>query len=200
MQQVTYFDRRAETWNATTVDAVFHKQLDLFIISQTFRGAAVLDITSRRDVRVGNTNHHLQILKIRMPLQRRQKKPQRSVLPWDIWKNVDALKSLREARPALFAALPEVPKKKIKMLPDFDPMDLPDPLLLYFDGSAAGKRAGWAFAVFDWGGELLFERWGHVITDPKDPYSLGASTSSNNTGELSAFAEAMIWLICEMPH
>ena len=81
MQQVTYFDRRAETWNATTVDAVFHKQLDIFIISQTFRGA-VLDITSRRDVRVGNTNHHLQILKIRMPLQRRQKKPQRSVLPY----------------------------------------------------------------------------------------------------------------------
>ena len=199
MQQVTYFDRRAETWNATTVDAVFHKQLDIFIISQTFRGA-VLDITSRRDVRVGNTNHHLQISKVRMPLQRRQRKPQRSVLPWDIWKDSDALKSLREARPALFAALPEVPKKKIKILPDFDPMDLPDPLLLYFDGSAAGKRAGWAFAVFDWSGKLLFERWGHVITDPKDPLSLGASTSSNNTGELSAFAEAMIWLICEAPH
>ena len=58
---------------------------------------------------------------------------------------------------------------------------------------------GWAFAVFDWGGKLLFERWGHVVTDPKDPLSLGASTSSNNTGELPAFAEAMICLICEAP-
>ena len=73
IQQVTYFDRRAATWNATTVDPVYHKQLDIFIISQNFRGA-VLDITSRRDVRVGNTNHHLQIVKMKMPLLRRPKR------------------------------------------------------------------------------------------------------------------------------
>ena len=198
IQQVTYFDRRATTWNATTVDPVYHKQLDIFIISQNFRGA-VLDITSRRDVRVGNTNHHLQIVKLKMPLQRRQKKPQSPLLPWDIWQDVEALKSLREARRTLFAALPVVPAKKVEMLPEFDPLDWPDPLLLYFDGSATGRRAGWAFAVFEWSGALLFERWGSVITDPQDPMTLGASTASNNTAELSSFAEAMIWLICEMP-
>ena len=198
LQQVTYFDRRAATWNANTVDPVYHKQLDLFIISKPFRGA-ILDISSRRDIRVGNTNHHLQIAKLRMPLQKRQSVPKRTVLPWDIWQDSAALKSLKEAQPLLFAPLKAVTLRTVHMLPDFDPLEWPDPLLLYFDGSAAGKHAGWAFAVFDWGGTLIYERWGRVITDAKDPYSLGASTSSNNTGELSAFAEAMIWLICEGP-
>ena len=200
LQQVTYFDRRAASWNANTVDPVYHKQLDIFAISQTFRGA-ILDVKSRRDIRVGSTNHHLQIAKIKMPLQRRNKKPQSSVLPWDIWHDSAAQKSLRDERQMLFAALPFVPTKKVEMLPGFDPMesDWPDPLFVYFDGSAIGRRAGWAFAAFEWGGTLLFERWGHVITDRSDQNTLGASTSSNNTGELTAFAEAMIWLCCDEP-
>ena len=204
IQQVTYFDRRAATWNATTVDPVYHKQLDIFIISQNFRGA-VLDITSRRDVRVGNTNHHLQIVKMKMPLLRRPKRqlsPAR--LPWDIWKNIEAMNSLREALPSFFTSWVSVPTKKIQMLPDFDPIEdiskWPDPLLVYYDGSDTGRRAGWAFAVFEWSGTMLFERWGRVLIDPADPLSLGAASNSNNTGELSAFAEAMIWLICEMPY
>ena len=202
IQQVTYFDRRAPLWNAETVDPVYHKQLDIFIISQNFRGA-VLNITSRRDVRVGSTNHHLQIAKIKMPLYGRQKRKLSPALPWDIWKNNEALSSLREALPSFFNSLESVPVKKIQMLPEFNPIEdlqnWPDPLLVYYDGSDTGRRAGWAFAVFEWSGTMLFERWGRVLNDPADPMSLGAASMSNNTGELSAFAEAMIWLICEMP-
>ena len=47
-----------------------------------------------------------------------------------------------------------------KMLPDFNPISndtCSDPLLIYYDGSAVPRGAGWAFAVFTWqGGVQLF--------------------------------------------
>ena len=204
MQQVTYFDRRALNWNARDVDRTYHKQLDLLLITQSFRGA-VLDIKSKRDVRIGATNHHLQIAKIRMPLQKREKSRKKPALPWDIWKNEEAMASLREELTGMLESLPtQAPLRELhtKMLPDFNPISndtCSDPLLIYYDGSAVPRGAGWAFAVFTWQGALLFERWGPVISDSNNSNSLQASTLSNNSGELSAFGESMIWLICECP-
>ena len=48
IQQVTFFDRRIDRWNSDSVDRVFHKQLDVFIVSRTSKHA-VLDIRSKRD-------------------------------------------------------------------------------------------------------------------------------------------------------
>jgi hypothetical protein len=41
----------------------------------------------------------------------------------------------------------------------------------------------------------LIELFGPVITDSYSPFFLGAAQYTNNTGELIAFGEAIIWLI-----
>ena len=33
IQQVTYFDRRMDRWNSDSVDRLYHKQLDFFLVS-----------------------------------------------------------------------------------------------------------------------------------------------------------------------
>jgi len=73
---------------------------------------------------------------------------------------------------------------------------------VYTDGGCRGNRgvdanktqpAGWGFvAVRD--GDVLAERWGPVVLDAKHPHFLGAEKCSNNTGELSGIAEALLWL------
>lgn len=84
---------------------------------------------------------------------------------------------------------------------------------LFVDGSCPGNRnvreqaaaAGWGVAVgrtpedacssLEWTAEL----YGPVVTDRDSPLSLGAEVGSNNTGELSALGEAMLWLRDEAP-
>jgi ribonuclease HI len=41
----------------------------------------------------------------------------------------------------------------------------------------------------------LIELFGPVVTDSNSPFFLGATLHTNNTGELTAFGEAIIWLI-----
>ena len=38
------------------------------------------------------------------------------------------------------------------------------------------------------------ECWGEVLTDDRDPRALGADSLTNNSGELWALAEALLWL------
>lgn len=84
---------------------------------------------------------------------------------------------------------------------------------LFVDGSCPGNRnvrekaaaAGWGVAVgriaedacssLEWTAEL----YGPVVTDRDSPLSLGAEVGSNNTGELSALGEALLWLRDEAP-
>lgn len=80
---------------------------------------------------------------------------------------------------------------------------------LYVDGSCLGNvnvdsrtPAGWGLVVVvgDTGrgkgsGELLEERFGPVVTDPSNEDFLGAEVGSNNTGELTAFANALKWVL-----
>lgn len=98
---------------------------------------------------------------------------------------------------------------------------------LYVDGACPGNQqvrersmaAGWGVAVF--GGQpgpadggsgavqarppaastdsLHCELYGPVVTDPRSHLSLGAEVGSNNTGELSAIGEALLWLRDEAP-
>ena len=49
IQQITYFDRRMNRWNSGSVNRLYHKQLDLFVVSRNAR-SSVLDIRSRSDV------------------------------------------------------------------------------------------------------------------------------------------------------
>lgn len=71
------------------------------------------------------------------------------------------------------------------------------------DGSgSSGKatphtRAGWGFVIsHDRIGEHIFSKgWGGVVTDHRQAQYLGARVGSNNTGELTALCEAMLWAL-----
>ena len=75
-------------------------------------------------------------------------------------------------------------------------------LAVFTDGGCRGNQrvdvdrfqpAGWGFvAVRD--GSAVAERWGPVEVDAASPAFLGAEKCSNNTGELSAIGEALLWL------
>jgi len=83
-------------------------------------------------------------------------------------------------------------------------------LLLYTDGGCTGNTdvatavqpAGWGVVVLEKaggsrGGEYLrrvTELYGPVELNPSSPWFLGAEVASNNTGELSGIAHALIWL------
>ena len=81
-----------------------------------------------------------------------------------------------------------------------------DAYQIFTDGSyhAAVKRrqkrgfAGWGFVVYDSGKEITFENevtsfFGPVVIFSTNQGYLGATKMSNNTAELSAIIEAMIW-------
>eukprot|EP00747_Dinoflagellata_sp_TGD_P190417 gnl/TRDRNA2_/TRDRNA2_52144_c0_seq1.p1 gnl/TRDRNA2_/TRDRNA2_52144_c0~~gnl/TRDRNA2_/TRDRNA2_52144_c0_seq1.p1 ORF type:complete len:465 (+),score=90.25 gnl/TRDRNA2_/TRDRNA2_52144_c0_seq1:38-1432(+) len=87
---------------------------------------------------------------------------------------------------------------------------------LYVDGSCAGNKnvrekavpAGWGVAIFEAspGSKApadtaisFLELHGPVVTNDESPLSLGAEMGSNNTGELSAIGEALLWLRDEAP-
>ena len=72
-----------------------------------------------------------------------------------------------------------------------------DPLIIYFDGAFLQRKGGWAFLAVTWNGNTIFERWCAVCLDKQKSAFLGAHSLTNNTAELSAFGEALIWLICE---
>lgn len=111
--------------------------------------------------------------------------------------------------PALERALKELLGEAV------DSVDVPEQLPdgcawhLFVDGSCpankqAGKMptaAGWGVAVYQSSERLttFAELYGPVITDDTSPLSLGATCGSNNTGELSAMGEALLWLRDEAP-
>lgn len=80
---------------------------------------------------------------------------------------------------------------------------------LYVDGSCLDNvnvdentEAGWGFLVVKGDlplgkgkGEIIHEDYGLVITDSKTKDYFGAKVGSNNTGELSAIAHALRWLL-----
>ena len=88
---------------------------------------------------------------------------------------------------------------------------LAERLTLYFDGSCQENRnvtaetpAGWGvvivrgdFRASKGDGEIVEELSGSVITSSEDEGFLGAEIGSNNTGELSAIAHALRWLLIE---
>ena len=90
-------------------------------------------------------------------------------------------------------------------------MDADSAWTIYVDGSCPANRdvdattpASWAFVVVEGdlshgrgAGEVVHEEAGSVLTDPKAPGFLGAEVGSNNTAELSAFAQALRWLLMQ---
>ena len=79
---------------------------------------------------------------------------------------------------------------------------------IYTDGACKNNRdvehanppAGWGFVVTrsttaedPLTGEVVAESCGPVVCKPDSEFFLGAEHGSNNTGELSAVAEAMLW-------
>lgn len=82
---------------------------------------------------------------------------------------------------------------------------------IYVDGSCLGNQnvdeetpAGWGVVVItgsnDLGrgnGEIFHEFNGRVITNPDESRFIGAEVGSNNTAELTAFAEALRWVLSE---
>ena len=81
-------------------------------------------------------------------------------------------------------------------------------LHVYTDGSCTmGTRkvckAGWGFAVYDVGDEpsddssLIREAHGPVVLDTASQYFVGAGKKTNNTGEMSAIIEVLLFLLSE---
>jgi ribonuclease HI len=82
---------------------------------------------------------------------------------------------------------------------------------IYVDGSCIGNQnvdqntpAGWGVVIVvdsnDLGrgnGEIFHEFHGKVITDNDDEKFIGAEVGSNNTAELTAFAEALRWCLAQ---
>ena len=161
IQQVTYFDRRAQIWNSQHVDPVYHKQLDLFLLTASHRYIAQ-DIRSKRDVRLGSTTHHVQICKAKMPIQKRVIQIKKGPLPFDIYQDKNVMDSLRAELPKIMGQMVtglNLPTFCTSILPDFDPINNDNyscPFLIYHDGSFTKREAGWAFSVFTWDGDLLF--------------------------------------------
>ncbi len=65
--------------------------------------------------------------------------------------------------------------------------------------TTAHTRAGWGYAIssaeHDMQPEFLFEGHGPVVTDHRQPQFLGALVGSNNTGELTALCEALLFFL-----
>ena len=81
---------------------------------------------------------------------------------------------------------------------------IPDSWHIITDGSGGGgvgEGAGWGVAVYsnDTTTPPTVTLYGPVMLDRTDQRSLGAERNSNNTAELSAIAEALIWLNEEAP-
>eukprot|EP00439_Symbiodinium_sp_Y106_P074883 s828_g14.t1 len=82
---------------------------------------------------------------------------------------------------------------------------------LYLDGACPNNRnvhdvahsAGWGVAVFEHspahGRREAFRLFGPVEVDRSSAFFLGAEVCSNNTAELTAFGEALLWLRDEAP-
>ena len=88
-------------------------------------------------------------------------------------------------------------------------------LEVYLDGSAEGPADGRAAALgFTIGANIplhlgqhsemvdenhfvVFRRYGRVITNPASNWYVGATQETNSTGEISAFIEAMIYVLFE---
>ena len=74
------------------------------------------------------------------------------------------------------------------------------PISIYVDGSCSGNqnvrttacKAGWGVVVLDAGDTV--ELFGPVVCDPSRCGFLGAEVGSNNTGELSAVCEALLYV------
>ena len=83
---------------------------------------------------------------------------------------------------------------------------------IYLDGSADGtgddRVAGWAFIivsnvplhlwqpieVVDGNNRIVFKRYSGVVTRNDADRYIGATRKTNNTGEISAFVEAMVYI------
>ena len=90
-----------------------------------------------------------------------------------------------------------------------DSLPLAERLSLYFDGSCQENRnvtsetpAGWGVVIVRGDSglgkgdcEIFEELSGTVVTDSDGDEYLGAEVGSNNTGELSAMAHALRWLL-----
>ncbi|MDP6870145.1 MAG: hypothetical protein QGI21_05180 [Candidatus Poseidoniaceae archaeon] len=82
-------------------------------------------------------------------------------------------------------------------------------LHIYVDGSCIGNQnvsdetpAGWGVVIVEGSndlgrgnGDIVFEFNGRVVTSKGEEGYIGAEVGSNNTAELTAFAEALRWLL-----
>ena len=83
---------------------------------------------------------------------------------------------------------------KAAVVAEFNEFDNGDGLLAYTDGGVGENGvAGWGFVIYDRSGVTLHEQYGQVETDVHSDKWLGARKKTNNTGELTAAAEMMIW-------
>ena len=72
---------------------------------------------------------------------------------------------------------------------------------VWIEGNAE-KQAGWGVVIFKWPIEGFVPDYvlhGPVVTEEWENVWLGAREKTNNTGELTAIIELMIWLLEEAP-
>jgi ribonuclease HI len=91
-------------------------------------------------------------------------------------------------------------KKKIAQSTTKTPLlPLEGDVVIYTDGSFIRNQAtaSWGYIVLQARDRHLLEItecYGQVITNPTDPHFLGAITHTNKTAEITAIAEALIWV------
>ena len=86
-KKVTFFDRRLADWRPSAeLDPRWHRELDLLVVSRQLLDK-VLSLQSCPEIRIGSTTHHLQLVRLRIPLHKRSKQrgSVRRRIPWDIW-------------------------------------------------------------------------------------------------------------------
>lgn len=223
MAKVTYVapaGRLAEPLDYTTC-----RELDHTLVSKTY-ASKVTDVRSRRDLRIGPSGHYPQEVMCMLPVVLRQRRRRVPRIPRCLWRDEGQV-SIMQAhlveflQPRVHALMPGPLHSPLNL------REPPSPLPglrfdIYMDGSWEPARrrfqpAGWAFAVvcsepvqlgfpittlYTDGSTtfyVIYARWGPVITDQTDRQFLGARHMSNNTGELTAFAEAEFWLMFDLP-
>merc|ERR1712110_1154283 len=64
--------------------------------------------------------------------------------------------------------------------------------------TAEDDKAGWGIFITD--DNFTMDNYGPVVLDENSPFFIGAEKGTNNTGEISAIAMALLWIQTKEKH
>jgi ribonuclease HI len=208
--------------SANFVDYTTYREIDHVLISAKYT-RSVTDTFPKQDLKVGRTTHHPVLTYTRFPpVVRAKHTTSAPSIPRLAWKDstivakmaAEISKQFTEIR-GTFPTFPSNPYHP-RNCRSPDMLDGEGGYEISMDGSfltypsvPAPSSASFGFVVLQGifhtqhdrrkPRPIVFRRWGPVVLDPQNPLFIGATHFSNNTGEISAFIEAIFWLLLEAP-